>query len=172
MILPRQSIVLAEINSSLLVMEELGGIMMNGVPVAKNLPGLRPLGFWRWDPHHDTPSAFPNNVPITCVAYTMFDFSFYFEQSKLLISWGKYCTTIYPYTTLRVLTVMEKNETEEDFGGIVSGGRRQGGARSGGGGAGHVQGGDQAGGCHRCQDQEPSSGASWSLQHWASEQLG
>ena len=46
---------------------------MNGappeVPAAKNLWGLRPLGFWLWDSrrgfiHHDTRSAFPHIVPV------------------------------------------------------------------------------------------------------------
>ena len=40
-----------------------------GGPSAKNPWGLRHLGFWPWDLsrhsiHHDTLSAFPNNVPV------------------------------------------------------------------------------------------------------------
>ena len=36
----------------------------------QNPPGLRPLGFWPWDLpthniHHDTSSAFSNNVPLS-----------------------------------------------------------------------------------------------------------
>ena len=46
------------------------------VPRPKNPLGLWPLGFWPWDLprdsiHHDTPSAFPNNVPLFNVGFAL-----------------------------------------------------------------------------------------------------